>query len=765
MPQIFALSFNQSPPNLTTYLFDWLKYQRRNGIKFVFLNLPDNLTINFAQQAFFSNELKNYSANREAYISRQRIPLPVLHIVNENTPILDIKGSYNLALLHSAAPLDIINHWPLEWLPDFWVCTNAYDYSQLKLNGIDNTIYIPLFRHSQLPSRQQKEGWLSEYFSIWVEGIRDKSTASLLTNITKRLSRVISNIAICVPEGTANHFIETIKDVKTYIVKPHEQPLVSECNALIYLPQCTNTSLRVLPNQALLHHLNIIIPSEGFFLDYVGEHCFHYAPETAEQSETEIVQRLIRLSTTKNHSTQFQHIESYLKNNQPNLVFELLAKSMNGWVPDQEMQAKWLFSSALQAQIADNSFLAVNLYSLLIDKKVNSQLLSALVNRANIYLDHDQINEALQDFEYILDMSPNQINAVAGMGSTLRSKGQLDQAARYYEQAVKLTPSAKYHWKLAFHYLLQGRYEEAWPHFEYRHEALNLRQVKPDSIFRWKPEEHTKGNLLILDEQGIGDTLQFLRFIEIMHNQTNLKVYFAGKVATLPALKHILPAEQVLDWDKLDRISNFDFWAPLMSLPMHMGINSTNEIPPPLTSTWQTLPTDNTWKGILKSNSRPVVALCWRGNPDFKADKSRSPGLKPLLSLLDMNNIHFVSLQINELAIEEIHAFSIESRIQDLGSTLRAQKGTLLDTFSILKQCDYVVTSCTSMAHMAGILGIPTLAMLPVKSDWRWLTDRQDSPWYPSISLIRQERHGEWAPSVSKVKAVLANTFSTKIDK
>ncbi|MBJ7549948.1 tetratricopeptide repeat protein [Marinomonas ostreistagni] len=720
------------------------------------------MKLNFAQQAFFSNELNNFAVNGKAYSSRQRIPLTILHVVNEQTKKINTQGAYNLAILDSPSPLSVVKKWSNDWLPNYWICTNAYDYSQLALNGIKNTIYIPLFRHTQLPEKQHVQGWLSEFFSVWVEGLADENSALFLEKILSRLSRVVPNIALCIPESTNINLLNTFIGVKVFSVKLHEQPLIAECDVSLYLPHCASAPLSFLPNHALAQHLNVILPSEGYFLDIAGEHCFHYSPESLDQSETEVVQRLIRLQSSKNTQPNARALEGYLERSQPNLVFELLNKTLDGWQPDSEMHAKWLFSSALQAQFSEKIELSINIYSCIIKGNIESQLTSALVNRANLLMDLGNFDEAQLDLENLLESNPNQVNALAGMGSTLRSKGQLDQAARYYEQAVKLTPSAKYHWKLAFHYLLQGRYEEAWPHFEYRHEALNLRQVNPEKLARWNPHHQTVGSLLILDEQGIGDTLQFLRFVDILHRTTNLKVYFAGKAPTLPVLRHVLPAEQVLNWDRIDALASFDFWTPLMSLPMHMGINSVQNIPKPETDLWKSLPTDRKWANAIHADRKPVIALCWRGNPDFKADKSRSPGLRPLLTLLDMKDLHFVSLQINELAIEEIYSFDIASSIQDLGSIIKEHDGSLLDTFSLLKQCDYLVTSCTSMAHMAGILGIPTSVMLPVNSDWRWLADRPDSPWYPSVNLIRQKQVSHWEQSVAEVKAILTDTFRSR---
>ncbi|MDY6982944.1 MAG: hypothetical protein SV422_07635, partial [Pseudomonadota bacterium] len=195
-------------------------------------------------------------------------------------------------------------------------------------------------------------------------------------------------------------------------------------------------------------------------------------------------------------------------------------------------------------------------------------------------------------------------------------------------------------------------------------------------------------------------------------------------------------------------------WVPLMSLPMVLGIDTPDALPPPAT-----MPADAArvarWRAIVKGDSRmPVVALCWRGNPDFTGDAWRSPGLAALLPLLTVPGLRFVSLQVGAGRREIVEAGVVDN-IVDVGATIEAEGTQLLDTFAALAGCDFVVSSCTSLAHMAGTVGVPGCVLLSTRPDWRWLLARSDSPWYPGLKLLRQATQGDWTQCVAQARAGL----------
>jgi hypothetical protein len=266
----------------------------------------------------------------------------------------------------------------------------------------------------------------------------------------------------------------------------------------------------------------------------------------------------------------------------------------------------------------------------------------------------------------------------------------------------------------------------------------------------------TASTLLVLDEQGLGDTLQFLRFLPLIPLGAGGRIIFAGKPAMLPVVHRLLPAADVFSWD--GPLPPSQCWVPLMSLPERLGVMAPAHLPAP-----QPLPGSlaeagrvSRWRPLVRDadDNTPVVALCWRGNPDFSGDSWRSPGLAALLPLLRVAGIRFVSLQVGT-GRQEITALQLGHRIVDIGARIEAEGGRVLDTLAALESCDFVISSCTSVAHMAGITGMPGCVLLSTRPDWRWMTDRADSPWYPSLRLVRQRSQGDWSSVVAKASELL----------
>jgi hypothetical protein len=193
-----------------------------------------------------------------------------------------------------------------------------------------------------------------------------------------------------------------------------------------------------------------------------------------------------------------------------------------------------------------------------------------------------------------------------------------------------------------------------------------------------------------------------------------------------------------------------------MSLPECLGISRVEDVPPPPPEPWLDAERSAHWRSRVRGDgARPVVGLCWRGNPDFAGDLQRSPGLAVLQPLLAVQGLRFVSLQVGP-GRREIAELGLVDRLVDLGGAIEADGAQLLDTLAVLESCDYVISSCTSVLHMAGLLGRPTRALLSSRPDWRWMTERADTPWYPSLRLIRQRRPGDWSGVVLQATAELS---------
>lgn len=392
---------------------------------------------------------------------------------------------------------------------------------------------------------------------------------------------------------------------------------------------------------------------------------------------------------------------------------------------------------------------AIALYDAVLQR--DPEHVGARADRANARRDLGNFAGAEDDLRRLVAAHPQDAVLLQSFGQLMRVAGRPEEALDYLAKALATKPTPQLHWQLAYTLLLLGRFTAAWPHFEHRHAALGLRTAHPAKP-RWDGSQVTHSTLLVLDEQGIGDTLQFLRFLPLIPRGAGARIVFAGKPPVLPIVERMLPPADVFSWD--GSLPQSQAWVPLMSLPMVLGIDAPEALPPPAP-----VPVDDArvarWRGVVRGDGRmPVVALCWRGNPDFSGDAWRSPGLATLLPLLTVTGLRFVSLQVGAARREIVEA-GVAHKLVDVGATIEAEGTQLLDTLAALASCDFIVSSCTSLAHMAGTVGVPGCVLLSTRPDWRWQLERRASPWYPSLKLLRQTTQGDWAPVVAQARAEL----------
>ena len=377
----------------------------------------------------------------------------------------------------------------------------------------------------------------------------------------------------------------------------------------------------------------------------------------------------------------------------------------------------------------------------------------ALMDRGHVRRELGDAVGAEADFRTIVAARPDHPQALQGLGNLLHRRGELDAGIRCLRRALAHADTPSLHWDLAWCLLLKGRYREAWPHFDHRHAALGLRAPGADKP-RWDGRPVSDGTLLVLDEQGLGDTVQFLRFLPRIPVGAGGRVIFAGKPATLSVVRRVLPEADVFEWDQ--PLPHTQAWVPLMTLPERLGVMAPEDVCPPSPGGLVEPARVARWRDRVRGDDdRPVVGLCWRGNPDFSADAVRSPGLAVLTPILDVPGVRFVSLQVGP-GRDEIAELGLEGVLDDVGGAVEAAGPDVLDTLAVLEHCDLVISSCTSMVHMAGVAGRPGWVLLSSRPDWRWMTGRRDSPWYPSLELIRQRAPGDWAGVAAEAAAKLA---------
>lgn len=361
--------------------------------------------------------------------------------------------------------------------------------------------------------------------------------------------------------------------------------------------------------------------------------------------------------------------------------------------------------------------------------------------------------EALPWFEKAIALRPTFIIALNNKASSLTQMRRIDEAIAVYEQVKTIDPgNADADWNLSLLCLLIGNYEAGWAGREVRWKA----QMRPAAYPRfsqpmWLGKESIEGKtVLVYADEGIGDTLQFVRYVPMLAAR-GARVILAVQDAAQPWLADLSGVAQCVP--RTAPLPPFDLHCPVCSLPY--AFNTRGDTIPAPASYLPPAPAARVeaWAQRLREHlgaeRKLRVGLAWSGNPQQMNDHNRSVPLRLLMPLLDVD-ASFISLQKDPRP--EDKALLAQSSIVDLTSHLT----DFAETAALASCVDLVISVCTSVAHMAGGLGRPTWVLLSYAPDWRWLLDRDDSPWYPTARLFRQNATRDWAELIERVRRELA---------
>ena len=372
----------------------------------------------------------------------------------------------------------------------------------------------------------------------------------------------------------------------------------------------------------------------------------------------------------------------------------------------------------------------------------------AWVNAANTLRRLSRLEEALSYSEQALARNPDHAEAHSSHGATLAAMGHYDEASRSYRRALDLKPTlAEATWNEALARLSRGELREGWPLYEARWKvkSLNLTRFCADQS-PWLGEEPIEGKLILLHaEQGYGDSIQFCRYAPLVAAQGARVVL--GVPGALHRLMQSLDGVETIVAQK--PLPPFDLHCPMLSLPLALGTDLAT-IPAKVPYLRADPAAQSAWDNRLGPRSAPRVGFVWSGRPTHTNDANRSIPLKDLLPLTRCD-IQCVSVQ-REIRPSDLHALTGLSSMRRLGEDLT----DFADAAALLSELDLLITVDTSMAHLAGALGKPVWILLPYVADWRWLRDREDSPWYPTARLFRQPAAGDWPSVIDRVARALA---------
>lgn len=373
---------------------------------------------------------------------------------------------------------------------------------------------------------------------------------------------------------------------------------------------------------------------------------------------------------------------------------------------------------------------------------------SALNNRGNALRELDRLDEALTSFDAALRLQPAFPAAQANRAGVLLALGRVDEALLGFDAALALRPDyADARWGKAVALLTLGRFAQGWrlheSRWQQRH-APPMRVACADPP--WLGEQSLAGRSILLHaEQGLGDALQFSRYAAVLRDQGG-RVSLMVPTPLRSLLARSLPGVAVVDGS--ETLSPHDHHCPLMSLPLALGARA----PEPLTAAQRLQPDPERvtrWATWLGPRTRPRVGLVWRGNPAHRNDRRRSLALSALLQALPQGP-EYLSLQKHRL--DEEGPMLAAAAVRDPADRLED-----FDDTAALCQClDLVVSVDTSVAHLAAGLGRPTWILLPFAPDWRWMLERDDSPWYASVRLLRQGPDRAWGSVLARLARELA---------
>lgn len=374
-------------------------------------------------------------------------------------------------------------------------------------------------------------------------------------------------------------------------------------------------------------------------------------------------------------------------------------------------------------------------------------------------------NPAVKVLKDGIKLAPNSAELHFNLGNAYTRQRRVANALSEFERAIELNPDfAVAHFNRGIALLTLGDYEAGWPEYEWRWKTPTMvGSVRSFPMPQWNGGNVDGKTVLLHAEQGLGDAIQFVRYVPWVASKG------ARVIVECPTLLHGLFSRvnglvRLVDRAESEREAArgaFDCHLPLMSLPGMHGTTAHN-MPCAVPYLAADRGRSRAWGKAIESRGAAFkVGIVWQGNPDHQRDRFRSVPLRTLRPVFDVPGVIWISLQKDNYPgmTDGVPGALVPSvpRLES-GSGI----GDFSDTAAIVDNLDLVVSIDTSVAHLAGALGKPIWLMLPIDPDWRWLLDRDDSPWYPTMRLFRQRAPGAWGEVTERLKAALVEAVNAK---
>lgn len=388
---------------------------------------------------------------------------------------------------------------------------------------------------------------------------------------------------------------------------------------------------------------------------------------------------------------------------------------------------------------------------------------NAICNIGNIKLARNKPDEAIECYQKAIDTKPGEdiefsvASAYNNIGFVKIEYGLLDEAFTYFDKSIEADPTyCEPYFNKARAYLLLGEFEKGWGFYEWRmkRKDFGTRQfAKP----RLTNQAINGKTVLVYTEQGLGDTIQFIRYLPML-KEKGCKIIFECAKILIPIFSGLDWYEQIIP-QKTDAepAVDYDYQIPLLSLPYYFNTD-LNSIPNGTPYVQLNEDVVKKWRSILADDKHLKVGIVWAGNPGHIRDRDRSCKISDFLPLF---NIEGIKIHILQKGAAQNQVKDIIYPYVDMNKFEFDKEGTFYDIAAIIKNLDLVITVDTSIAHLAGAMNKPVWTLVTYTPDWRWMLNRDDTPWYPSMRLFRQPSAGDWKTVFNNVK----NELQKMIDK
>jgi tetratricopeptide (TPR) repeat protein len=373
------------------------------------------------------------------------------------------------------------------------------------------------------------------------------------------------------------------------------------------------------------------------------------------------------------------------------------------------------------------------------------------LNVATALQDLERHDEALEYHERALVLKPDYVEALNNRGNSLQALNRHAAAVRSYQRAIEIKPGdAEAHWNEGLARLTLGDYKGGWPKYEWRWRNPRLDVTQPPlDVPTWTGEEPLENKtVLVFQEQGYGDAIQFVRFVSLLASK-GCRVVVACDESLLETFRSAPGVDETTAGPLPE--SGVDYQVSLMSLPLALGITLRN-LPADAPYLAADPAAAEEWRArFARLEGGRKVGLVWSGNPRFVAAAQKRCPVEALEGLLSVDDVAWISLQKDADAQDLEGLCAAAPGLLDCGDELP----DFAATAAAITALDLVITVDTAVAHLAGALGKPVWIMLPFAADWRWLVEREDSPWYPTARLFRQQAAGGWEELVGRLQEAL----------